>query len=71
MDQDYLYSLSKTVDSDAIRRAGVDLVIIGNGSPGMIRSYRRKSRFYFVLYFRSINSLRNLENSIHDLYGPN
>lgn len=39
--QDYMYSVSRSIDPEALKRAGIDLVIIGNGSPGMIRSYRR------------------------------
>ncbi len=40
MCQDYMYSIARNVDFDALKRAGIELVVIGNGSPGMIRSYR-------------------------------
>ena len=40
--QDYMYSISKKVDTEALRHAGVTLTVIGNGSPGMIKSYRRE-----------------------------
>ncbi|EJF64769.1 hypothetical protein DICSQDRAFT_52225 [Dichomitus squalens LYAD-421 SS1] len=48
--QDYMYSISRNVNSEALKRAGVDLVIIGNGSPGMIKSYRNIFRTPFPLY---------------------
>ena len=38
--QDYMYSISRNVNFEALKRAGVDMVIIGNGSPAMIKSYR-------------------------------
>ncbi|CAL1716927.1 unnamed protein product [Somion occarium] len=50
MCQDYMYSISKNVDPGALRRADVELVIIGNGSPGMIKSYRNIFRTPFSLY---------------------
>lgn len=34
-------SISKSVDPEALKRANVDLVVIGNGSPAMIKAYRR------------------------------
>lgn len=36
-------SIARSVDPDALRRANVELVVIGNGSPAMIRSYKRES----------------------------
>ncbi len=42
MCQDYMYSISRTVDFEALKRAGIDFVVIGNGSPNMIKSYRRE-----------------------------
>ncbi|OCH86609.1 hypothetical protein OBBRIDRAFT_737671, partial [Obba rivulosa] len=48
--QDYMSALSRTVDPEALRRADVDLVIIGNGSPAMIKSYRQIFRTPFALY---------------------
>ncbi|KAI0784295.1 hypothetical protein C8Q75DRAFT_691582, partial [Abortiporus biennis] len=50
MDQDYMYSVSKQVDTEVLRRAGVDLIIIGHGSPGMIRSYKQIWRTPFPIY---------------------
>lgn len=35
-----MYAISRTVNYEALRRADIDIVIIGNGSPGMIKSYR-------------------------------
>lgn len=37
-----MYSIAGTVNPEALKRAGVSFVIIGNGSPAMIKSYRRK-----------------------------
>ncbi|OBZ72102.1 Thioredoxin-like protein AAED1 [Grifola frondosa] len=48
--QDYMYSISRSVDPDALKRDGVDLVIIGNGSPGMIKAYRQIFHTPFALY---------------------
>ncbi|CCL98800.1 uncharacterized protein FIBRA_00805 [Fibroporia radiculosa] len=49
-DQDYMYSIAKTVNPDDLRRAGIDLVIIGVGSPAMIKSYRQIFRMPFAVY---------------------
>jgi hypothetical protein len=40
-DQDFMYSVSRHVNMEALERADVDLAVIGCGSPAMIRSYRR------------------------------
>ncbi|KAI0072759.1 hypothetical protein K474DRAFT_1604503 [Panus rudis PR-1116 ss-1] len=50
MCQDYMYSIRKNVEPNALKRAGVSLVIIGNGSPGMVKSYRNIFRMPFDLY---------------------
>lgn len=36
-----MYSISQNVDVEALKRAGIDFILIGNGSHGMIKSYRR------------------------------
>lgn len=41
MCQDYMFSLSSTVDPKMLKQANVNLVVIGNGSFNMIKSYRR------------------------------
>jgi hypothetical protein len=41
-DQDYMYSVSRHVNMEALERAGVGLVVIGCGAPGMLRAYRRE-----------------------------
>lgn len=41
MCQDYLASLMRDVDHVALSRTGVRLIVIGCGSYGLIRSYRR------------------------------
>ncbi|KZV94733.1 hypothetical protein EXIGLDRAFT_766890 [Exidia glandulosa HHB12029] len=39
--QDYMYSVARSLDPAALDRAGVRLVIVSNGSPSMIKSYRQ------------------------------
>lgn len=36
-----MQTISRRVDIEALKRAGVSLVVIGNGSPAMIKAYRR------------------------------
>ena len=36
---DYMRSIKEQVDPDVLNKAGVRLVVISNGSPGMIKSY--------------------------------
>ncbi|RPD59582.1 hypothetical protein L227DRAFT_503360 [Lentinus tigrinus ALCF2SS1-6] len=50
MCQDYMYSISRNVDFEALKRAGIDFVIIGNGSPNMIKSYRNIFRTPIPMY---------------------
>ncbi|RDX57095.1 hypothetical protein OH76DRAFT_1334854 [Lentinus brumalis] len=50
MCQDYMYSISRSVDFEALKRAGIDFVIIGNGSPNMIKSYRHIFRTPIAMY---------------------
>ena len=38
-----MFAISKDVDPKALREAGLDLIIISNGSYNMIKSYRRGS----------------------------
>ena len=40
MCQDYMFSISRSVSAKALRQAGVELVVISNGSFKMIPSYR-------------------------------
>ena len=40
-----MYEVSRSVDPVALERENVGLVVIGNGSPEMIRAYRRASPF--------------------------
>lgn len=42
-----MHSIARTVNPEALKRAGVSLVIIGNGSAAMIKAYRRKSQKTF------------------------
>ncbi|KAI0635583.1 hypothetical protein C8Q77DRAFT_1052997 [Trametes polyzona] len=50
MDQDYMYSIARNVDVEALKRAGIDFVLIGNGSHGMIKSYRHIFRTPIPMY---------------------
>ncbi|KAI0749739.1 hypothetical protein C8Q80DRAFT_1218810 [Daedaleopsis nitida] len=48
--QDYMYSIAKNIDFEALKRANIDLVIIGSGSPAMIKSYRNIFRMPISIY---------------------
>ncbi|KAF7428262.1 hypothetical protein PC9H_007483 [Pleurotus ostreatus] len=48
--QDYMASVSRSVSPEMLKRAGVKLVIISNGSHKMIRSYRKIFRTPFQVY---------------------
>ncbi|KIP01506.1 hypothetical protein PHLGIDRAFT_80489, partial [Phlebiopsis gigantea 11061_1 CR5-6] len=48
--QDYMYDVSQNVDPAALERENVGLVVVGHGSPAMIRSYRQIFRMPFALY---------------------
>lgn len=50
MCQDYMFSISRSVSAAALRRAGVQLVIISNGSFKMIPSYRKIFKTPFAVY---------------------
>jgi hypothetical protein len=39
--QDYMYSIGRNIDPEALEKARIKLVIVGNGGWEMIRSYRR------------------------------
>ncbi|KAF9818580.1 hypothetical protein IEO21_02685 [Rhodonia placenta] len=49
-DQDYMYSVAREVDPEALRHAGLDLVFVGLGSPAMIKSYKQIWRMPFLIY---------------------
>jgi peroxiredoxin len=40
--QDYIRSITNSVSPETLKKKGVDLVLIGNGAPGMIRAYKSK-----------------------------
>ncbi|KZP31752.1 hypothetical protein FIBSPDRAFT_724158, partial [Athelia psychrophila] len=48
--QDYMFSLTRLVEPAMLKKAGVKLVVISNGSHGMIRAYRKIFRTSFALY---------------------
>ncbi|PCH42317.1 hypothetical protein WOLCODRAFT_120333 [Wolfiporia cocos MD-104 SS10] len=49
-DQDYMYSIAKDLDFESLKQAGIGLVIIGLGSPAMIKSYKQIFRMPFEVY---------------------
>ncbi|KAI0671395.1 hypothetical protein C8Q78DRAFT_972604 [Trametes maxima] len=50
MDQDYMYSIARHVDYQSLQHSKTDFIVIGNGSPGMISSYRRIFRTPIPVY---------------------
>ncbi|KAJ4468654.1 hypothetical protein C8J55DRAFT_403192, partial [Lentinula edodes] len=50
MCQDYMYSIGRNIDSKALERAGLRLVIVGNGGWQMIKSYRRIFKLPYAVY---------------------
>ncbi|KAE9398144.1 hypothetical protein BT96DRAFT_995173 [Gymnopus androsaceus JB14] len=48
--QDYMYSIARNVDPNALKKAGLRLVIIGNGGWEMIKSYRRIFKLPYPVY---------------------
>ncbi|KAL6302488.1 AhpC/TSA antioxidant enzyme-domain-containing protein [Sparassis latifolia] len=50
MCQDYMYAVSRKVDPEVLKLAGIDLVFIGVGSSAMIKSYRQIFRTPFAMY---------------------
>ncbi|KAF8556225.1 hypothetical protein OG21DRAFT_1384891, partial [Imleria badia] len=48
--QDYMFSLTDNVDQRMLKDAEVNLVVIGNGSYNMIKSYRQIFRTPFTFY---------------------
>ncbi|KAG2141163.1 uncharacterized protein EDB93DRAFT_640310 [Suillus bovinus] len=48
--QDYMFSITNTVDPQVLKQSGVNLVIISNGSYNMIKSYRQIFRTPFAVY---------------------
>ncbi len=77
--QDYMHSIARTVNPEALKRAGVSLVIIGNGSAAMIKAYRRKSQntfhraknsLYASMHTFRPRSYRHLQNPVRTLRRP-
>jgi hypothetical protein len=54
MCQDYLASLMRDVDHAALARTGVRLIVIGCGSYGLIRSYRRA---HYSIAYQTVSHL--------------
>ncbi|KAJ8585914.1 hypothetical protein M405DRAFT_744506 [Rhizopogon salebrosus TDB-379] len=48
--QDYMSSISNTVDPRVLKQSGINLVIISNGSYNMIKSYRQIFRMPYAVY---------------------
>lgn len=45
--EDYVRSISNCVTPEILKNKGVDLILIGNGTPGMMKSYKSTSLFTF------------------------
>lgn len=45
--EDYVRSISNCVTPEILKNKGVDLILIGNGTPGMMKSYKSMSLFAF------------------------
>lgn len=69
--RNYVRSISNIVTPEILRKRGVDLVLIGNGAPGMIKAY--KSAPSVVLPIQStkliLSDFRITEISFSDVYG--
>lgn len=48
--QDYMFSITNTVDPQVLKQSGINLVIISNGSFNMIKSYRQIFRTPYAVY---------------------
>lgn len=69
MCQDYMSSISNTIDPRVLRQSGINLVIISNGSYNMIKSYRRKpGTFLFVSESGLMILLRDLPDVLRRVY---
>ncbi|KAI0283744.1 hypothetical protein BC826DRAFT_920416 [Russula brevipes] len=66
MCQDYLASVMRDVDHAVLARSGIRLIVIGCGSYGLIRSYRRARAFILSIGRRPSNwpSRRDLPPSL-------
>ena len=64
-----MYSIMRSVNAEDLKRAGLDLAIIGLGSPAMIKSYKRESmppNAQLVL----TTTIRDLPQPVLDIHGP-
>ncbi|KAJ3796357.1 hypothetical protein GGU11DRAFT_668970, partial [Lentinula aff. detonsa] len=57
MCQDYMYSIGRNVDPEELERAGLRLVIVGNGDWRMIKGYRRIFKLPYPIYTDSTATL--------------
>ncbi|KAJ3997045.1 hypothetical protein F5050DRAFT_1570186, partial [Lentinula boryana] len=57
MCQDYMYSIGRNVDPEELKRAGLRLVIVGNGDWHMIKGYRRIFKLPYLIYTDSTATL--------------
>jgi hypothetical protein len=67
-DQDYLYSVMKHVNFDALERANVGFVVVGCGAPAMIRAYRRTFLFLLQRFYTVSNSDAEIFRAPFDIY---
>ncbi|KIK55437.1 hypothetical protein GYMLUDRAFT_105906, partial [Collybiopsis luxurians FD-317 M1] len=48
--QDYMYSIGDNVNPETLERAGIRLIIVGNGGWQMIKSYQRIFKLSYAVY---------------------
>lgn len=49
-DQDYMHSVTRHLNIETLRRNNVDVTLIGNGSPALIKSYKQIFKCPFEIY---------------------
>lgn len=67
--QDYMFSISRNLSASVLRDAGMELVIISNGAPEMIASYRSKLTLQLQLQNLMVMH-RNISNAFRRVYRP-
>lgn len=70
---DYVRSISKSVTPEIMKNKGVDLVVIGNGSPDMIKMYKSTPLFTFEVRIfdeTDIIGFRDAKGPIQGVYRP-
>lgn len=69
--QDYMYSLKSTASQDMLNQNGLNLIVIGNGSHSMIKSYRSMlSRTFTIRNPLTSLSFRDIQIAVQILHRP-